>query len=311
MPVVVTGAAGFIGAAVVRRLVGLGEHVVAVDRRPGSRRPGVRTLTADLLDADDAVSAALRSADAVVHLAGCPGVRDNRPDVAHHRRRDNLDAATRVLDAVPRGVPVVVASSSSVYGGTRGGRPSAETDPLAPIGGYALSKAAVEALCADHAAAGARVTVTRPFTVAGEGQRPDMALSRWITAVRLGLPVQVYGSTDRRRDVTDVRAVAAALVGLAALGEPGPVNVGTGTGHSLAELVAEVESAVGAPADVHLLPAAPDEVPETLADTRRLGELLGWVPRTELRHVVRRQARAQPPVPRPAAPLVVPDVSVA
>jgi nucleoside-diphosphate-sugar epimerase len=301
--VVVTGATGFLGSAVVRELLDDGVDVVAVDRRPGTRPAGARVLTADLLDADRRVEAALVEAEAVIHLAGCPGVRDDRPDVDRWRWRDNVIATERVLSTVPASVPLVVASSSSVYGGSRGLRPSREDDPLRPIGGYARSKVAVEALCAAAVHAGARVITARPFTVAGEGQRADMALSRWIAAARAGRPVQVYGSTARRRDVTDVRQVARALVALARLGVPGPVNVGTGVGHSLAEMLEAVASAVGVGPAVELLPASAEEVSATLADTTRLRSLVGWAPSTDLAALVRRQAMACHAVPRhPAVP---------
>lgn len=288
---VVTGSAGFIGQSVLRRLARDGEDVVAVDRRPAAKSlPAVRCLTADLLDADVDVTDALRRAAAVIHLAGCPGVRDEGPDVAVRRARDNVDATARVLGAVPAHVPLVVASSSSVYGGSRDLRPSAEGDPLRPLGGYARSKVAVEALCAERASSGGRTLVVRPFTVAGEGQRPDMALSRWIAATRAGRPVRVFGSTTRRRDVTDVRQVADVLVELARSGASGTVNVGTGVGHTLAALLDAVTVALGTRPAVEVVPAADEEVAATLADTRRLRSLLGWVPHTDLHVLVRRQA---------------------
>ena len=142
-------------------------------------------LTGDLLDRDELVDAAFETADAVLHLAGCPGVRDDTPDVGRRRARDNVAVTGRVLAAVPAHVPVVVASSSSVYGGSAGA-PSEERDAVSPRGGYARSKVAVEQLCARRAAAGGQVTVVRPFTVVGEGQRPDMAVSRWIAAAEAG-----------------------------------------------------------------------------------------------------------------------------
>lgn len=294
MAVVVTGAAGFIGRAVTDLLLRRGERVVAVDRRPVPARPGLVPLTADLLDGDDMVTAALVDADAVVHLAGCPGVRDARPDVAAHRHRDNVVATSHVLAAVPARTPVVAVSSSSVYGGATAGRRSAESDPLRPRGGYAESKAAMEAVCARRVAAGAQVVVARPFTVAGEGQRPDMALARWIAAARAGRPLTVLGSTDRMRDVTDVRQVARALVALAERGTPGPVNVGTGTGHRLGDLVAAVGTAVGREVAVRVRPAAAFEVPATLADPARLHRLVGFTPVTDLAALVARQAAATP-----------------
>lgn len=290
MRIVVTGAAGFVGRAVLRALADEGVAAVAVDRRPVPAAAGVRVLTADLLDTDDEVTAALQGADAVIHLAGCPGVRDDRADVERHRARDNVDAAARVLETVPPAVPLVVASSSSVYGGSRDLRPSHEDDPLRPVGGYARSKAVVERLCADRVAEGARVTVARPFTVAGEGQRPDMALARWLTATRSGDPVRVFGSLARRRDVTDVRQVASALVCLTRVGAPGPVNVGTGVGRTLAEMLDAVQAVLGRRPTVELVPATAEEVTATLADTRRLRSLLGWVPSTDLPVLVRRQA---------------------
>ncbi|MET0641288.1 MAG: NAD(P)-dependent oxidoreductase, partial [Jiangellaceae bacterium] len=144
----VTGAAGFVGDAVVTQLLRSGERVVGVDRLPVARRNWVRRIQADLNDRDPEVLAALRRADAVIHLAGCPGVRDRRPDIAHRRRRDNVDATRAVLADTPAVVPLVVVSSSSVYGGARFGRASREDDPLQPMGGYAKSKVSAERVCA-------------------------------------------------------------------------------------------------------------------------------------------------------------------
>ena len=327
MAVIVTGAAGFLGRAVLGHLNDTGIPTWAVDRRlvlgldgpqlegrrldgPGLegaelRRPDpsmVRVHTADLLDDDPELARILSRADAVIHLAGAPSVRATGPAVAAGRRRDNVEAVRRVLAAVPASVPLVVASSSSVYGGSAPGRPSAESDPLCPRGGYAHSKAAVEAMCAERIAVGARVTVVRPFTVAGEGQRTDMALSRWIAATRAGRPVQVYGSLRRRRDITDVRQVAVALVALARLGVPGPVNLGTGKSVSLGDMLGSVAAALGTEPAVQVCPATAEEVPGTLADTTRLRELLGWVPVTDLDALVRRQAGAgAAAAPLPAA----------
>jgi nucleoside-diphosphate-sugar epimerase len=258
-------------------------------------------LRADLLDGDPLVTAALRAADAVFHLAGRPGVRDTGAEAA--RRRDNVAATAAVLAAVPRDTPLVVTSSSSVYGGAAG-RPSREGDPLRPLGGYARSKAAMEALCRSRP-----VAVLRPFTVAGEGQRPDMALARWIAAVRAGRPVEVYGSPARTRDVTDVRDLVRAARAAAERGVAGPVNVGTGRPRTLAELAAAVGRAVGAPVELVVRPAAAVEPAGTWADTTRCAAALGFVPHTDLDALVRRQAaaRPRPDAGRPAAPRPVAD----
>jgi nucleoside-diphosphate-sugar epimerase len=289
---VVTGAAGFIGRALVRQLLAIGEPVVGIDRAAQTPHPGLTVLTADLCDRDEWVTATLADAAAVFHLAGCPGVRDPRSAIDTLRRRDNVLAAAAVLESVPAGTPLVVTSSSSVYGGARFGRASRERDRLRPRGGYALSKVAVERLCRQRIATGGRIVIARPFTVAGEGQRPDMALARWIAAARSGQPLRLLGSPSRTRDITDVQQVVCALVALAGSAAQGPVNVGTGHGHSLARMIAAVADALQVEVHTRVVPAGPAEVPDTRADTTRLRRLIGWVPETDLDQLVARQVTA-------------------
>jgi nucleoside-diphosphate-sugar epimerase len=309
MAVVVTGAAGFIGAHLVRLLAGRGHQVVTIDRRPHAPTGTSAHLVADLPDddRDGSVTDALRGAEAVFHLAGRAGVRDTSPDRERRRYRDNVLAAERVLGTVPAGVPVVVASSSSVYGGgLHGGRlrPSAEADRLQPQGGYARSKVELERRCWQRAAAGGLVAVARPFTVAGEGQRPDMAIARWLAAARHGQPIRILGSPDRTRDITDVADVAFGLLRMAEGGVMGAVNLGSGVGHRLGDLAATVGAIVGHQPRLVLEPAGPAEPVATLADTRRCRQLLGFVPVTDLTALIARQAAAAPtPVGGPDAAL--------
>ncbi len=282
-----TGSSGFIGAALVRRLRRDGRPVLGLDRRPAPTTDRVTDLLAPTAD----LPARLAAAVGVVHLAGLPGVRDDRPGVDRARIRDNVLATAHVLLSCPPSTPAVVASSSSVYGGvgTSGGA-SWEGDALRPRGRYAVSKVLAERACAARAAAGGRVVVVRPFTVVGEGQRADMALARWLAAAREGRHVEVLGGLDRRRDLTDVRDVVEGLLRALALTRPAVVNVGTGTGHRLSDVLAAVEAVTGAVPRVRMRPAHPDEPAATLADTGRCAALLGFVPRLDLEAVVRRQA---------------------
>ncbi|MGH8967584.1 MAG: NAD-dependent epimerase/dehydratase family protein, partial [Actinomycetes bacterium] len=212
----------------------------------------------------------------------------------------NVLATKAVLATVPGQTPLLVASSSSVYGGTRRGKPSAETDALHPRGGYALSKLLVERLCLARARAGGMVTVLRPFTVAGEGQRPGMALARWIDAARRGLPLQLLGGPQRSRDITDVRDVVQVLLDLADCRACGVFNVGTGVGHTLLQLAKEVCAVLGVEIKTVVARAHPAEATHTLADTRALRQAIGWVPRTDLADLVARQiAGANAPVSTP------------
>ncbi len=291
MAIVVTGAAGFIGSNLVGFLREAGRGVVAIDRGDQPALPGLTRVKADLSLPDDAVDAALRDADMVLHLAGCPGVRDRSPDVAWRRHRDNVQAARRVLESTPPGTMVVLASSSSVYGGSDGAA-CQEDQPVRPRGGYATSKVEAERLCAARAAAGEAVVTARLFTVAGEGQRPDMALSGWIPDVAAGRPARVYGSLERTRDITDVRDICAAMLALAEQRASGIVNIGTGTAHTLGEMLAAVGTALGQAATLDPQPADSDDPDATLAVPTRLFELTGLRPHTDLPGLVRRQAAA-------------------
>lgn len=305
--VVVTGASGFVGGHVVAALLARGDRVVGIDRRPkpphlGNGRSSGRYdgygaylhVVADLSATDTRVRALLRSAGAVLHLAGCPGVRDWAPDVGLRRRRDNVDGTAAVLAVVPASTPLLVTSSSSVYGGSRWGRPSKEGDELDPRGGYAESKVAVERLCERRLADGAAVIVARPFTLAGERQRADMALATWIAAARAGRPLRILGPPTRTREITDVRQAAEAIVALVRSGGRGPVNIGTGRSYSLAELADAVCSALQCDPPRVVVPAPVEEVRHTLADTTRLQALTGFVPSTGLAALVARQVAATP-----------------
>jgi nucleoside-diphosphate-sugar epimerase len=313
MSVVVTGAAGFIGRWVVAQLRARGHEVVGVDRRPWTPVDGESALVADLLELQAPVLGAFRRADGVIHLAGRPGVRDAAPDARRLRHLDNVVAGEVVCRTTPRSCPLIVASSSSVYGGSRPGRAgdepvaSAEADPLRPQGGYARSKLALEAACRRRDEAGGHVAVLRPFTVAGEGQRPDMAFSRWIAAASDGRPLVLLGDPDRRRDVTDVRDVADGFVRALERGTRGSVNLGTGRSHRLRDLASTVAAIMGVELVTATHPAAAEEVVATRADTTRCRRELGFVPQTDLAALVARQVAATTPVPshleRPARAL--------
>ena len=143
-----------------------------------------------------------------------------------------------------------------------------------------------------RAAAGGAVVAARLFTVAGEGQRPDMALSRWIADVAADRPARVFGSLLRTRDITDVRDVCTAVLALAEHEASGVVNVGTGVAHTLGEMLAAVGAALGRTVTVDLQPVEHDDPNATLADPARLFELTGQRPYTDLPSLVRRQAAA-------------------
>lgn len=294
MQAVVTGSAGFIGSHLVYELLARGYRVAGIDRQPGYAEPGYEHHVVDLSDrlACAAVARPLQRADVVFHLAARPGVRGRGPLIEEMRRRDNVVATRNLVSLVPAETPLVVTSSSSVYGGSVGGVPSREDDPPRPRGGYARSKVAMEQVCEQRRAQGGLVAVVRPFTVAGEGQRSDMAFSLWIEALRRGLPIEIFGAETRSRDITDVRDAVEGLIKAGERRVNRAVNLGTGVGHSLLEMANALLEVSGVDRGLVRHPVSAEEVDATLADTRVCRQLLGFVPTTDLPGLLARQLEA-------------------
>lgn len=289
----ITGSSGFIGSHLADDLTRLGHEVIGIDRRHRARA-GHPQITADLNDPaiTSRLAAATAWADVVFHLAARPGVRGEGPDVEQGRRRDIVGATEAVLTSVPPDTHLVVTSSSSVYGGSLrdgdGWRPSRESDPLRPAGSYAVRKVEMERLCREWASEGGSLSIVRPFTVIGERQRDDMAVSLWLDAVSAGRPVEVLGSVDRVRDMTDVRCVVGGLERIASERHLGVVNLGSGTPRTLGQVIEVVFAVVGREVPVRAIPAPAQEVEATCADIRIASDL-GISLHTDLEGVVARQ----------------------
>jgi nucleoside-diphosphate-sugar epimerase len=285
LTILVTGAAGFIGRHVVASLRAEGEAVRGVDRRPGA------DLQLDLLTTD--LGPLLDGVDAVVHLAGQPGVRESWhafPDYA----RGNIELTQRLLEAL-RGRPLrkfLLASTSSVYG--EAPMPAREDGPALPVSPYGATKLAAEGLCDLYGrTAGIPWLALRFFTVYGPGQRPDMAFTRWLTAQRDGRPIHLFGDGSQVRDFTYVADVAHAVV--RALTSPASgcaINVGGGRSVSIKEVLTLIEAVTGRPVLVEQQPVAPGDMRATTASTERLAALLGFVPQTPLTEGIAHQWRS-------------------
>lgn len=293
--VLVTGAAGFIGSHVVDRLLADGCEVVGVDAFTGgySRERKERNLApalcedgfclveGDLLDLD--LDELLRGIESVIHLAAEPGVRRSWGGGFSKYLERNVLATQRLLEGVWRNVTpkLVYASSSSVYGPDPG-RPVSEDYPPSPASPYGLSKLAAEDLIRLYARErGVPATILRYFTVYGPRQRPEMALSRFVSAALRGWPVEVFGDGEQRRDMTYVSDAVDATV--AALEAPGGVyNVGGGARATVNALLDAVREVTGAAVEARYGPAAEGDVYSTWADSGRAARLLGYEPRVGL-----------------------------
>jgi UDP-glucuronate 4-epimerase len=324
MRVLVTGAAGFIGMHVARRLLEAGAEVVGVDTLnayydPALKRARLATLEGSpgfsfrRLDvADRPAMAELFGAgrfDRVVHLAAQAGVRHSLKD-PHAYVDSNLVGFVNLLEGCRHaGVGhLVYASSSSVYGGNRR-MPFSERDPVDhPSNLYAATKKANELMA--HAYAhlfGLPATGLRFFTVYGPWGRPDMAAFLFVDAILAGRPIDLFNHGDMRRDFTYVDDVVDGVVRvLDRPPAPDPaydalepdssrsaaahrvLNIGNSEPVPLLEFVAAIEAALGCRADARLLPMQDGDLPATFADTSALEALTGVRPHTPVREGVRR-----------------------
>lgn len=283
MRVVVTGAGGFVGAAVCGALLAGGHEVVGIARDVSRLRDGVRPVIGSVLD-DEVVTAALRGADAVCHLAAQVRVRESRADPLGYWRT-NLDGTRTVLAATPPRARVVVASTCAVYAPTD--LPIGEDAPLAPAHPYAASKLAADLLARDVALAGGPgVVCLRTFNVAGaaagrgDGDRSRVVPALLAAAAGQAGPFTVNGDGSAVRDLVHVADLAGGVVAALAVAEPGTwraLTVGSGRGTTVAELVDVVGRVTGRAVPVHH--GEPVDEPACLvADPARARRELGWAP---------------------------------
>jgi UDP-glucuronate 4-epimerase len=300
--ILVTGGAGFIGSHLCEALLDRGDEVTVVDdlneEFDGARkaasverlsgRPGFTFHRLDVRDGP-ALRSLLREAGfaGIVHLAARPGVRESVRDP--ERTVDvNVRGTCTVLSEWGRasGGPFIFASSSSVYGERRD-PPFAEDDRTeAPASPYAASKLAGELLVRTFARIhGFPAACLRYFTVYGPGQRPGMAISRFVSLVEAGHPLTLFGDGSSRRDYTYVSdAVRGTVLALDRAEGLRILNLGGGCPVSLRDLVRSIGEVVGRVPDVvHGAPEAGD-VELTWAATERAEREIGWralVPLTE------------------------------
>ena len=286
MRYVVTGAAGFIGSHLAERLQADGHDVAGIDSftdyyDPALKEENARELDVRRLDlAEDGVDFA--GVDAVFHLAGQPGAR-SFGDVFPLYLRRNVLATQRVFEAaVAAGVPVVWASSSSIYGDAEA-FPTGEDVVPRPNNPYGITKHACEHLHAAYARSfGLHAVALRYFTVYGPRQRPDMAFARVVEALTRGERFEVYGDGSQSRSFTYVGDVVDATI-QAVGAAPGIYNVGGGEEASLRDAIAVLEELAGKTLDVDYGPPQVGDMQRTRADTSRIERELGWHATTPLR----------------------------
>jgi UDP-glucuronate 4-epimerase len=296
----VTGCAGFIGSHLVERLLDQGWLVFGIDKLDDYYPADLKIqhlasslsharFSLEVLDLADAgaVHAYANRApkpDVVVHLAGVAGVRLSLIDPARYVRA-NLVATQNVLDAWSRqGVPLVFASSSSVYGNDSH-PPFSENEPcINPPSPYAATKRGAELLChVAHHIHGSPIAMLRFFTVYGPRQRPDLAIRKFSTAILREKELTVFGDGSMARDFTHVSDVVSGV--LHAMDERkgfSTVNIGNSSPCTVNELVQKLGQLLGVSPRVRCMERPPGEMDVTFADITKAKELWGWRPQINL-----------------------------
>jgi UDP-glucuronate 4-epimerase len=324
MKILLTGAAGFIGAATTERLLAQGHEVVGLDNLNEyydvalkharlerlRRHAAFRFVKLDL--ADGAGVAALFAHERfprVVHLAAQAGVRYSLENPQAYID-SNVTGTINVLEGCRRTAVqhLVYASTSSVYGANTNMPFSVHRGVDHPLSLYATTKRANELMAHNYAALFALpVTGLRFFTVYGPWGRPDMALFLFTRNILEGKPIDVFNNGHHQRDFTYVDDIAEGVVrALDRIAQPNPAwdakapdpassfapfrlyNIGNNRPVQLLRYIEVIEEALGRKAVKNFLPLQPGDVPETSADIDDLVRDVGYRPATPVEVGVRR-----------------------
>lgn len=302
MRILVTGGAGYIGGAFLRAALAAGHSLSVIDNlstgHVDSLPAGVRFQQADLRERRW-LDPLLAESEAVVHFAARSLVGESVADPVGYYR-DNLGSFLGLLagiEAVGGPRRLVFSSSAAVYGHGEG-RPFRESDPCRPVNPYGGTKLAMEQVLG-HAAARLKLRYfsLRYFNAAGavaehgERHEPETHLIPLaLAAAAGGEPLTLFGEDYATPDGSCVRdyvhvadLATAHLAALAALEAPvdpsGPLNLGTGEGHSVKEVIASVERVTGRPVPLRRGARRPGDPARLVAAVDKARAAIGWAPR--------------------------------
>jgi UDP-glucuronate 4-epimerase len=305
--ILVTGAAGFIGAAVCHALLARGDSVLGVDNLDAYYDVGLKEARlarlagqgqfsfckADIADKDAMMALAGSGVTAIVHLAAQPGVRYSLENPFAYVTANVMGQAVmlelaRALHAAGGLKHFVYASSSSVYGANKK-TPFAVEDPVEhPNSLYAATKRTDELFGHTYAHLyNIPCTGLRFFTVYGPWGRPDMAPILFAGAIAKGKPITVNNHGEMWRDFTYIDDIVSGV--LRALDRPATgtpphalYNLGNNRSEKLTDFIAEIEKAMGKKAEKVMAPMQPGDVPATYADIGDSIRDLNFAPTTPI-----------------------------
>jgi UDP-glucose 4-epimerase len=289
--VTVTGACGFIGSHLTKQLIERRFHVVGVDCLDDnlysrsvkeSRLKALKQLSnfdfANINIATDELDSSISDSKFVFNLAAIPG------QVLSWKLFDkyvesNILGTKKVIDSCIRNkvIKIIHASTSSVYGKFAVGDELQDTKPISP---YGITKLAAENLLfALTSSNNLDFTILRYFSVYGPGQRPDMAIQRFLTAIKMGQEINITGDGTQKRDITYVQDVVEATISASSLTEKKQIfNISGGKQFTLNQIIDECFNVSGLKSKINYVERPIGDQEETFGDISKAQKLLGFNP---------------------------------
>lgn len=318
MKILVTGAAGFIGFYVTRKLLSLGIEVIGIDNLNDYYDPALKMARLTILkenplfefhkvEISDRISIEAlfndHSFTKVIHLAAQAGVRYSI-DNPHVYMQSNIVGFLNILEGVRNHKieHLVFASSSSVYGANTLQPFSEHHNVDHPVSLYAASKKANELMAHSYSSLyGIKTTGLRFFTVYGPWGRPDMAFFKFTKGIIEGEPIDIYNNGQMERDFSYIDDIVEGIIRVLdnppqananwTGDKPDPAtsyanyrvfNIGNNNPVKLMDFVEAIENAVGKKAIKNFMPMQAGDVPSTCADVSELENAVGFKPNTSI-----------------------------
>ena len=294
--VTVTGACGFIGSHLTKQLIERGFHVVGIDCLDDnlysrsvkeSRLKALKQLSnfdfANINIATDELDSSISDSKFVFNLAAIPG------QVLSWKLFDkyvesNILGTKKVIDSCIRNkvTRIIHASTSSVYGKFAVGDELQDTKPISP---YGITKLAAENLLfALTSSNNLDFTILRYFSVYGPGQRPDMAIQRFLTAIKMGQEINITGDGTQKRDITYVQDVVEATISASSLTEKKQIfNISGGKQFTLNQIINECFNVSGLKPKINYIDRPIGDQEETFGDISKAQKLLGFNPTFDIK----------------------------
>jgi nucleoside-diphosphate-sugar epimerase len=294
--VTVTGACGFIGSHLTKQLIERGFHVVGIDCLDDnlysrsvkeSRLKALKQLSnfdfANINIATDDLDSSISDSKFVFNLAAIPG------QVLSWKLFDkyvesNILGTKKVIDSCIRNkvTKIIHASTSSVYGKFAVGDELQDTKPISP---YGITKLAAENLLfALTSSNNLDFTILRYFSVYGPGQRPDMAIQRFLTAIKMGQGINITGDGTQKRDITYVQDVVEATISASSITEKKQIfNISGGKQFTLNQIIDECFNVSGLKSKINYVDRPIGDQEETFGDISKARKLIGFNPTFDIK----------------------------